>query len=132
ERRTTVAVAASSQAPSIGDDPIRGKEYYDRTILVPPTLERYSHAEARISHAFADGIEVSAATFRDRTETEALFVSTSDGRHGILLLDTRNMPSEGIRLNINRQFRSFEAGLGYTSETGVRINTKADRFEEIQ
>src|SRR5207253_1843478 len=32
ERRTTLSVSASSQAPSALDDPIRGREYYDRTI----------------------------------------------------------------------------------------------------
>jgi len=132
ERRTTVAIAASSQAPTLGDDPVRGKEYYDRTILVPPALERYSHSEARVSHVFADGFEVVAAAFRDRTETEALFVSTSEGRHGILLLDTSNLPSEGIRINVNRQFRNFEAGLGYTSVSGVGISSTADTFEEMR
>ena len=92
QRRTTITLAGSSQAPSMADDPVRGKEYYDRTILVPPALERYAHAEAGITHIFFGGLEVSAAAFRDRTETEALFVSTAEGRHGILILDTNNMP----------------------------------------
>src|SRR5437762_3108116 len=83
----------------------RGIEYYDRAILIPPALERYSHAETGISHVFAVGFEVSAAAFRDRTDTEALFVSTSDGQRGILLLDTSNSPSEGLRFNVNRLFR---------------------------
>jgi len=38
ERRTTIMVSASSQAPSIADDPVRGKEYYDRTISFRPDL----------------------------------------------------------------------------------------------
>ena len=132
QRRTTVTLSGSSQAPSMADDPVRGKEYYDRTVLVPPALERYSHAEAGISHIFGDGFEVSAAAFRDRTETEALFVSNADGRHGILILDTSNIPSEGIRLNVNRQFRNFEAGLGYTSVNGVGISSRATTFDEMR
>jgi hypothetical protein len=132
QRRTTIHVLGSTQAPTIAGDPIRGKEYYDRTVSVPPGLERYSHSEAGITHIFAGGIEVSAGAFRDRTETEALFVSTPEGRRGILILDTSNIPSEGIRFNVNRQFRNFEAGLGYTSVNGVGISTRADTFEEMR
>jgi len=132
ERRTTLTISGSSQAPSSPDDPVRGKEYYDRTIFVPPALERYSHAEAGVTHVFTDGFEVSAATFRDRTDTEALFVSTPEGRRGILILDMRDMPSSGIRLNVNRQFRNFEAGLGYTSVNGVGIDKSATTFDEMQ
>jgi len=132
QRRTTITLAASSQAPTVADDPVRGKEYYDRTILVPPALERYQHGEAGITHIFSDGFEFSAAAFRDRTDTEALFVSTPDGRRGILMLDTRNMPSEGVRVNVNRQFRNFEAGVGYTSVTGVGIDSRTAIFDEMQ
>jgi hypothetical protein len=132
ERRTTLTLSGSSQAPSSADDPVRGKEYYDRTIFVPPALERYSHSEAGITHIFTDGFEISAAAFRDRTDTEALFVSTAEGRRGILILDTRDMPSDGVRVNINRQFHNFEAGLGYTSVNGVGINRSATTFDEMQ
>jgi hypothetical protein len=131
-RRTTITLTASSQAPTMADDPVRGKEYYDRTILVPPALERYQHGEAGITHIFSDGFELSAAAFRDRTDTESLFVSTPDGRRGILMLDTRNMPSEGVRVNVNRQFRNFEAGIGYTSVTGVGIDSRTAIFDEMQ
>lgn len=132
ERRTTVMVAVSSQAPTLADDPVRGREYYERTVLVPPALERYSHAEAGISRVFADGFEVSAAAFRDRTETEALFVSTAEGRRGLLILDTGNLPSDGIRINVNRQFKGFEAGVGYTSVNGVGIDSHATDFDEMR
>jgi len=131
QRRTTITVAASSQAPATADDPVRGKEYFDRTLFVPPDLERYSHSETGVTHILSDGLEVSAAMFRDRTDTEALFVSTADGRHGILVLDTSNIPSQGVRLNLNRQFRNFEAGLGYTSVNGVGIDSHAVSFDEM-
>jgi len=132
ERRTTISFAASTQAPQVADNPVRGKEYYDRTILVPPALERYGHGEAGVTHIFSDGFEVSIAAFRDQTETEALFVKTPEGRHGILILNTSNMPSEGIRLNVNRQFRNFEAGIGYTSVNGVAISNSASTFDEMR
>jgi Carboxypeptidase regulatory-like domain len=131
-RRTTVTLAGSTQSPTSADDPIRGKEYYDRTILVPPGLERYAHAEAGITHIFTDGVELSAATFRDRVDTEALFVSTTDGQHGILILDTRNLPSEGLRLNLNRQFHNFEAGIAYTSVMGIGIDKGAVTLDEMR
>src|SRR5262249_47997704 len=131
-RRTTITLAASSQAPTTPDVPLRGKDYYARPILVPPALERYQHGEAGITHIFSDGFEFSAAAFRDRTDTEALFVSTPDGRRGILMLDTRNMRSEGVRVNANRQFRNFEAGIGYTSVTGVGIDSRTAIFDEMQ
>ena len=45
QARTTLTATMSSQAPVRPDDPVRGKDYFDRTLLVPPGLERYSHAE---------------------------------------------------------------------------------------
>ena len=117
--RTTFTVGMSSQAPAAPDDPIRGKEYFDRMMYVPPALERYSHTEAGLTRILSDNMELSAAVFRDRTETEALFVSSPDGRPGVLFLDTSNMPSQGVRVYMNRHFRNFEAGVGYTSVTGI-------------
>src|SRR5262249_1835738 len=90
------------------------------------------HGEAGITHIFSDGFELSTAVFRDRSDTEALFVSTPDGQHGILMLDTRNMPSEGVRVNLNRQFRNFQAGIGYTTVNGVGIDRQASSFDEMQ
>lgn len=131
QRRTTLTLSGSTQAPSMADDPVRGQNYYDRTVLVPPALEHYSHAEAGLAHVFADGFEVSAATFRDRTDTEALFVSTSDGQRAILFLDTSNLPSQGVRVNVNRLFRNFEAGIGYTSVNGVGIKDQGVSYDQM-
>jgi hypothetical protein len=119
--RTTVSVEMSSQAPTTADDPVRGKEYFDRPVYVPPALERYSHNEAALTHFFTDSTEFSAAVFRDETETQALFVGTPEGRQGVLILDTRRRPSEGFRLHFNRHFRNFEAGLGFTTVSGIGL-----------
>ena len=57
-----------------------------------------------------------------RTDTEALFSSSRVGRPSIVILDTTNQPSQGVRLHLNRQFRNFEAGVGYTVATGVGLD----------
>ncbi len=131
DSRTTFSLSASSQAPSGTDDPIRGKDYFDRTVFVPPGLERYAHSEAGLTRVISDNLEFSAAVFRDGIDTEALFISSPDGRRGVLVLDTSNLPSQGVRVFINRQFHGFEAGLGYTSVNGLGIDSTSS-FEEMK
>jgi hypothetical protein len=121
EARSTLTITATSQAPAAADDPVRGKDYFDRAAYIPPTLERYAHTEIIASRILGDGTEVSAAAFRDRTDTQALFVSKPDGRQGVLILDSRHSPSQGLRLHINQEFHGFEAGLGYTTTTGLAL-----------
>ena len=121
DSRTTFTFGMSSQAPAAPDDPIRGKEYFDRTLYIPPALEHYSHSEAGITRIVSETTEVSAAVFRDRTDTEALFSSSPLGQASIVVLDTRNLPTQGLRLHVNRQFRNFEAGIGYTAAEGIGL-----------
>lgn len=130
--RTTLTLTASTQAPTTPEDPIRGRDYFDRTLVVPPGLERYSHGELGLTRIISENVEFTAALFRDRTDTEALFVNTADGRHNILFLDTSTMPSEGFRVNVNRKFRAFEAGVGYTAVSGVGIDGNAASFEDMK
>jgi len=122
----------STQAPVQANDPVRGRDYFDRTLLVPPGLERYSHSELGLTRIVGDGLELTAAAFRDRTDIEALFMGMPDGRSSILILDTSNMPSEGIRLYANRRFKSFEAGIGYTVVNGVGIDSRAGTFDDMK
>jgi len=129
--RTTISIGTSSQAPTTVDDPIRGKEYFDRPVYVPPTLERYSHHELAFDHFFTDSTQFSAALYRDQMETQALFLGNADGRQGLLILDTRRQPAEGFRMHLNRRFRNFEAGLGYTTATGIGLKNPVD-IDEIQ
>ena len=126
-----LSVAVSSQAPTIADDPIRGKEYFDRTLYVPPALERYSHTEAELAHILNENLEISGAVFRDQTDTQAVFISTPDGRRGLLIFDTRHAPSQGFRLNVNRRYRHFEAGLGFTAAGGFGLEEPSPNAEEI-
>jgi hypothetical protein len=122
DARTTFTFGMSSQAPVSADDPIRGKEYFDRTLYIPPALEHYSHSEAGVTRIVSETTEVSAAVFHDRTDTEALFSSARPGRPSIVILDTTNLPSQGLRLHLNRQFRNFEAGVGYTTADGIGMS----------
>jgi hypothetical protein len=100
-------------------------------LYLPPALERYSHNEAAFSHVFSEDLKFTAAVFRDRTDNQALFVTSPDGRRGLLVLDTRGIPSEGFRMDLNRQFRNFEAGIGFTSADGVGLKRAASSPAEL-
>jgi hypothetical protein len=132
QSRTTLTLSTTSQGPVAPNDPIHGKDYFDRTMIVPPALERYSHSETGLTRVLDENTEVTAALFRDKADTQALFVSTPDGSHGILFLDTSNMPSQGFRLTANRRFRAFEAGVSYTGVNGVGISDHAVTLDDMK
>jgi len=119
--RTTLHVGATSQAPVSSDDPVRGKDYFDRTIYIPPGREHYSHVEVGGSRILSEKMEVSAGVFRDRTNTQALFVSAPDGRRGLLILNTSDAPSSGLRVYLNRKLRNVETSVGYTLASGLNL-----------
>src|SRR3989475_5166935 len=125
--RTTVTVGMSSQAPTSQDDPIRGKEYFDRALYVPPALERYSHSEAGLTWIPFDNTEGSAAVSRDPLGTPAALRGSPDGRPKGLILDNNGMPSHGNRGHANRQFRNFEAGIGFSSVNGGGMDAKTPK-----
>jgi len=134
QARTTVTVTASSQAPSSPDDPIRGKNYFDRAAYVPPSLERYRHTEATISRVIDENTDVSATAFRDKSDTQVLFVNTPDGHRAVVIFDSSQNPGDGVRLHINRVFGRFQGGLGYASVAGlgVRRQTSSEGISDIQ
>ncbi len=134
QARTTITAGATSQAPNSGNDPIRGKEYFDRAAYIPPALERYAHTEVMLSRVVSENMDASAAVFKDQTDTQALFTNSGDGRRGVLFLDSSNSPSEGLRLHLNRNFKYFQGGLGYTTTTGLAVsNHTSARFpHEVQ
>jgi hypothetical protein len=119
----------SYQAPSAPDDPIRGKDYFDRIVHIPPALEQYSHNEVTLSRLSSDtNTRLSLSVFRDRSNTQALFVSTNDGRRGVLILDASQMRSEGVRVQLNRDFHGFSAGVGYTNAVGMGMAKDGDSY----
>jgi hypothetical protein len=121
QARTTFTVDANSQAPGSADS-IRGEDYFDRAAYIPPSLERYAHSEVIVSRVLSSNTDVSAALFRDRTDTQALFVTSPNGPPAVLILDSSHNPSRGLRLHLNRQFKGFEGGLGYTMTSGLAIS----------
>ena len=120
DRNTVVYGAISTQAPTRADDPVRAREYFEQVNL-PPSFEQYLHTEVGISRFLDDATKVSVAAFQDRANYRALFVTAPDGRHGLLILDGKSNPSQGVRLFVNREFNGFETGFGYTVASGPSI-----------
>ena len=128
---TVFSAAVSTQAPGKADDPVRGREYFEQVNL-PPANEKYLHSEIGASQFLDDVTKVSLAAFEDRSNFRALFVRDVDGRRGLLLFDGKATPSRGVRLNLNREFYGFEAGLGYTWATGAGLPANAAGLDGIR
>ena len=131
DQNTVVYGAVSTQAPTRGDDPVRAREYFEQVNL-PPSFEHYLHSEVGVSRFVDDATKISLAAFQDRTNYRALFVTAEDGRHGLLILGSKENPSQGIRLFVNREFNGFETGLGYTVATGPGISPLATTLDEMR
>jgi len=129
--RTVFNMAVSTQAPGQDDDPVRGREYFEQVNL-PPSYEHYLHAEIGASRFLDDATKVSMALFEDRANYRALFVTSPDGRRGLLVFDGKGTPSQGMRLFANREFYGFEAGLGYTIANGPSLNPRSSSLDEIR
>jgi hypothetical protein len=129
--RTVFKAAVTTQAPSQADDPVRSRDYFEQVNL-PPAYEHYLHTEVAASRFLDESSKVSVAFFQDRADYRALFVTAPDGRDGLLIFDGRSIPSQGVRLNFNREFNGFEAGLGYTIAYGPGISPTASSLDEIR
>jgi hypothetical protein len=129
--KTVLTVAASTQSVGQGDDPIRGRDYFEQVYL-PPSYEHNLHTEVGASRFVSEDLKVSAAVFQDRVNNRALFVSAPDGRRGLLIFDGKANPSHGIRIHVNRQFDGFEAGLGYTAAIGPGLSATASTMDEVR
>jgi hypothetical protein len=132
DSRTVIGVSATSQAPTQADDPIRGKNYFEQVYL-PPALEKYSHAEVNASRFLSDDTKVSVGIFRDRIDNHALFVNAAGDRNRLMIFDGRNLPTQGIRAHVSRDFRGVDAGIGYTVATGIGVSNKdATTLDEVR
>jgi len=131
DQNTVFHVAVSTQAPTRPDDPVRAKEYFEQVNL-PPSFEHYLHSEVGVSRFLDDATKVSAAVFQDRANYRALFVTAPDGRHGLLILDGKDSPSQGVRMFLNREFNGFETGFGYTVATGPAISPVASSLDQVR
>ena len=130
--RSTVHTSFSRQAPRDMMDPIRGSEYFDRAVYIPPNLERYSHMEVGATHTLSEFVQVSAVAFRDELGTQAFLVDSEDGRRAIMIFEARNAPTTGVRLYLERAFRDFEAGLGYTYASAVGFDEDVVSPDELR
>jgi hypothetical protein len=129
--RTVLPAAANTQPAGETDDPIRGRDYFEQVSL-PPALERNLHTEVGASRLVDDAMKVSVAVFQDKANHRALFVSAPDGRRGLLIFDGRELPSQGVRIHVNREFNGFEAGLGYTAATAAALPGEAASLDEVR
>ena len=116
---STLSAAVSRRAPVDAGDPIRGREYFDRAVYVPPALERYNHVEVGATYALGRGFQVSVAGFRDEMGTQAFLVDAEDGRRGIVFFDGSGFPTTGVRFHVDRAFRNVQAGVAYTYANAV-------------
>jgi len=131
DSRTTIGVSASAQAPAQADDPIRGKDYFEQQAFLPPTRQEYRHAEVSASRLVSGTTKFSGAFFKNMASSQTLFVTLPDGARSFLILDGRNSPSQGVRLFVDREFKGFNAGIGYTSATGLGLWKPAYNMAEV-
>jgi carboxypeptidase family protein len=129
--KTVIHGAVSAQAPAQADDPVRAREYFEQVTL-PPSFEHYLHTELGVSRFLDEATKVSMALFQDRANYRALFVTAPDGRQGLLILDAKNHPSQGLRLFINREFNGFETGFGYTAATAPGFSPYAIAIDDVR
>jgi len=132
EARTTLKVLYSRRAPADTDDPIRGREYFDRTVYIPPELESYSHSEIGATHILSEFLRVSAAAFRDEAGTQAFLVDAENGRRAIMMFDGDAATTTGVRMHADRSFRGFEAGVGYTYASARGFDQDVVSPEELR
>lgn len=130
--RTTVKAAFSRRDPTASQDPIRGDEYFDRAVYIPPELEHFSHVELGLSQLLSNGVQVSAGAFRDELGTQAFLIDAEDGRRAFLVVDGTAMPTNGFRFVVDKDFDGFEASLGYTYASAFGFDEDVDSPEDLR
>jgi hypothetical protein len=128
---TTIGVVASAEGPAQADDPIRGKDYFDQQAYLPPVHQEYRHTEIQVSRLLDSSTKFSGAVFKSRTASQTLFVSLPDGTRTFLILDGSNLRSQGARFFVDREFKGFDAGLGYTIASAYGLSKPAYRMDEL-
>ena len=128
---TTIGVVASAEGPSQADDPIRGKDYFEQKAYLPSVRQEYRHAEIQAAHIVAGTTKFSAALFKDQTASQTLFVKLPDGTRSFLILDGQRLRSQGARIFVDRAFRGFNAGVGYTVASGLGLAGPTYQMDEI-
>jgi hypothetical protein len=130
-RTTTIGVAATAESPAQADDPIRGKDYFEQKAYLPPVHQEYRHAEVQVARVVDGTTKLSGAVFKDRAASQTLFVALPDGTRTFLILDGSNLRSQGARFFVDREFKGFNAGLGYTVASGFGLSKPAFHLDEL-
>lgn len=130
--QTTLGVAVTAEAPAQADDPIRGKDYFEQQAFLPPTHQGYRHAEVNAARIVSGTTKFSAAVFKDQAANHTLFVALPDGTKTFLVMDGRNAPSQGARLHVDREFKGFNAGVGYTVASALGLSKSASSVNEVR
>jgi len=128
---TTIGIMASAEGPSHADDPIRGKDYFEQKAYLPTVRQEYRHEEIQAARIISGTTKLSAAFFRDRAASQTLFVTSPDGSRTFLVLDGDNLRSQGVRLFFDREFKGFNAGVGYTVASGPGLAGPAYQMDEL-
>lgn len=129
---TTLRANYSRRSPGDDYDPIRGREFFERAVYIPPDQEYFSHMEVGLSQTFANGIQVSAGAFQDELGTQAFLIDSPDDGRAFLIVDSLGMPTRGVRVVADRQFDGFDASLGYTYASAFGFGREVDSPEDLR
>ncbi len=130
--RTVLHGSFSRQTPGDTTDVIRGRDYFDRSVYIPPELERYAHSEFGASHTLSEFVQVSAVVFRDQMGTQAFLVDSDDGRRAIVFFDHTQAAASGLRFSVDGAFRELDASVGYTYSNGMGFDPDIVSPEELR
>jgi hypothetical protein len=130
--QTTVRATYSRRSPTNDHDPIRGREFFDRAVYIPPELEHFSHLELGLTEVLSGAFQVSAGAFRDELGTQAFLIDAEDGTRAFLIVDGRNMPTTGVRVVLDGAFDGFDASLGYTYASAFGFDRNVDSPEDLR
>ena len=127
---TTIGVAATAEGPAQADDPIRGKDYFEQKAYLPPVHQEYRHAEVQVAR-IVGSTKLTGAVFKSSAASQTLFVSSPDGSRAFLILDGNNLRSQGARFFVDREFKGFNAGMGYTIASALGLSKPAYHMDDL-
>ena len=132
QSRTAIQGSFSRQTPRDSVDEIRGREFFERAVYIPPELEHYRHAEVGASQVLSEAIRVSAVLFQDELGTQAFLVDADNGLRAIMFFDAADAKVSGTRLSLDGVFPGFEAGVGYTFASGLGFDPNVVSPDDLQ
>jgi hypothetical protein len=126
--RTKLRVGLTSQTPAIYDV-TGGKNGLGVGAYEPFAPGRRFHGEVVLAH-LSERTTISVAAFGDRSETQNV-IAAARGERKLVALDGRRMTTNGARVELKHDFRTFSAGVSYTNAMGVGLRRPARSLEEL-